>query len=138
MADGGGRAVLAGARKGKERGCFIGPTTRRGGFARASWPTGATAWHGGGWRRAVELRPMEEGGARGGMCAAAVWHRPRAGGMSRPVGTQCSRSPDQTGGRGSAPACTPGGTVATPTWHVAARRRAWTRPDSKTFQCGRV
>jgi hypothetical protein len=71
--------VLSGARKGMESGGFIGPTRRRGGFARASWPIGAVAWRGGGWRRAAGFRPMAEGGARTSVCAAATWHRPRGG-----------------------------------------------------------
>jgi hypothetical protein len=75
MADSGGRAVLVGVRKGKERGGgVIGLTTRRGGFAQASWPTGATAWARGGRRRA----------AAGGQWSKAV-HAPVS--AMRPRGT---------------------------------------------------
>jgi hypothetical protein len=77
MADGGRQGLLAGAREGKAGRDFIGRATLRGGIARASYPTVATAWCGGGWRRAAGGRPVEEGGARSGVCAATAWHRSR-------------------------------------------------------------
>jgi hypothetical protein len=59
----------------KERG-FIGPTTRRGGFARASWPTVATTWARGWLATCGGRQPMEKGGALTGECGEAAWHRP--------------------------------------------------------------
>jgi hypothetical protein len=64
---------------GKAGRVFIGRATPRGSFSRASLATVATAWRGGGWRRAAGRRPMAEGGTRAGVCAAAAWHRPRGG-----------------------------------------------------------
>jgi hypothetical protein len=111
--------------RGKERG-VIGPAARIGGFARASCPQGRRHRRRGGWRRAARagLRPRGTGLT--------------AGGVSRPVGTQCSRSPtsDQWsqacsgvhtrwyGGEADV-ACR-----GTPS-HVGS-------PRLKTFRCGRV
>jgi hypothetical protein len=75
----GGRLCCSGACEGKAGRVFIGRATPRGSFSRASLATVATAWRGGGWRRAAGRRPMAEGSTRAGVCAAAAWHRPRGG-----------------------------------------------------------
>jgi hypothetical protein len=89
---GGGDRLLAGACKGR-KGVFIGQAARRGGFARVSCPQERRQGRGGGWQRAAvgdQWRKV----ARAQACA--LWPCGTslgAGGVSRPVGTQCSQSP---------------------------------------------
>jgi hypothetical protein len=77
MAGGGRLRCCSGAREERRGRGFIGPTTRRGGFARASWPTGAMAWARRRRRRAEARRPMAEGGSPASECGEAAWHWPR-------------------------------------------------------------
>jgi hypothetical protein len=78
MADDGGHGLWrARVRERRKRG-FIGPTTRRGDFARVAWPTGAMAWARGGWRRAAA-----GGQSREAVRAPASVERPRGTGLDR-------------------------------------------------------
>jgi hypothetical protein len=68
--DGGGQ-LCSRARAREKQGGFYRPSALRGGFARASWPTGAMAWAWRRWATCGGRRPMAQGGSPAGeLCAS--------------------------------------------------------------------
>jgi hypothetical protein len=83
----GGRRRMALAREERKTGGFYSPVACRGGYSVDSWPTVATAWRGGGWRRAAHRRQWRMA-VRPSACA----RRPRVTGLglhARVTGPSC-------------------------------------------------
>jgi hypothetical protein len=77
MADSGGRAVLVGVRKGKERGGGYRPDDASRRFRPSFVAYRSDSMGAGRSTTCGGRRPMEQGSARAGECDEAAWHRPR-------------------------------------------------------------
>jgi hypothetical protein len=97
--------------------------------------TVVTTWRGGGCRRAAGRRPMAEGGASSGVCAAGAWHQPRGGQRVTPYRRTVPTAPGlgPLGFPASRRACSRGYS-GVPTWRVRRDVVRCRRPGSNSFQ----